>query len=143
MVFLPVAALAVLVTVYLGGPDHALDLLERSRIRLGPPSCCSGAEPPASTAARNTRYSYGRAQARRLQSHLPARRISTASWRSRGVFKDTGKRMRDIPMLIDLDERFRVMDRFEDYHQILSIATPPIEVQRLGDRATTTSHADV
>ena len=36
--------------------------------------------------------------------------------------------MRDIAMLIDLDERFRVMDRFEDYHQILSIATPPIEV---------------
>jgi predicted TIM-barrel fold metal-dependent hydrolase len=44
------------------------------------------------------------------------------------AFKDIGKRMRGIPMLIDLDERFRVMDRFEDYQQILSIATPPIEV---------------
>jgi hypothetical protein len=29
MVLLPVAALAVLVTVYVGGPDRALDLLER------------------------------------------------------------------------------------------------------------------
>ena len=29
MVFLPVAALAVLVTVYLGGPDQALDSMER------------------------------------------------------------------------------------------------------------------
>ena len=43
-------------------------------------------------------------------------------------FKDIGKRMRNIPMLVDLDERFRVMDRFDDYQQILSIATPPIEV---------------
>lgn len=47
-------------------------------------------------------------------------------------FKDIGKRMRGIPMLIDLDERFRVMDRFEDYQQILSIATPPIEVYSSG-----------
>ena len=44
------------------------------------------------------------------------------------TFKDIGKRMRNIPMLVDLDERFRVMDRFEEYQQILSIATPPIEV---------------
>ena len=44
------------------------------------------------------------------------------------TFKDIGKRMRNIPMLVDLDERFRVMDRFEEYQQVLSIATPPIEV---------------
>jgi predicted TIM-barrel fold metal-dependent hydrolase len=42
-------------------------------------------------------------------------------------FKDIGKRMRGIPMLADLDVRFRVMDQFEDYHQILSLPTPPIE----------------
>jgi predicted TIM-barrel fold metal-dependent hydrolase len=30
-------------------------------------------------------------------------------------------------MLADLDVRFRVMDSFEDYEQILSIATPPVE----------------
>ena len=29
MVFLPVAALAVVVTVYIGGPERAVDLLER------------------------------------------------------------------------------------------------------------------
>ena len=29
MVFLPVVALAVVVTVYVGGPDRAVDLLER------------------------------------------------------------------------------------------------------------------
>lgn len=42
-------------------------------------------------------------------------------------FKDIGKRMRGIPMLVDLDVRFRVMDAFEGYQQVLSIATPPIE----------------
>jgi uncharacterized protein len=42
-------------------------------------------------------------------------------------YKDVGKRMRNVPMLIDLETRFRVMDRFEGYQQILSIATPPIE----------------
>ncbi len=43
-------------------------------------------------------------------------------------YKDIGKRMRNIPMLADLDVRFRVMDRFDDYHQVLSLPTPPIEV---------------
>jgi aminocarboxymuconate-semialdehyde decarboxylase len=43
-------------------------------------------------------------------------------------YKDAGKRVRGVPMLVDLDERFRVMDRFDGYQQVLSIATPPIEV---------------
>jgi predicted TIM-barrel fold metal-dependent hydrolase len=41
--------------------------------------------------------------------------------------KDMGKRVRAIPMLTNLDERFRVMDRFGTYQQILSLASPPIE----------------
>jgi len=41
--------------------------------------------------------------------------------------QDIGKRVRGVPMLHDLDERFRVMDRFEDYQQILSLASPPLE----------------
>jgi aminocarboxymuconate-semialdehyde decarboxylase len=43
-------------------------------------------------------------------------------------FKDVGKRSRGVPMLVDLDERFRVMDRFEGYEQVLSLPTPPLEV---------------
>jgi predicted TIM-barrel fold metal-dependent hydrolase len=50
-------------------------------------------------------------------------------------FKDIGKRMRNVPMLVDLDERFRVMDRFDDYQQVLSIATPPIEAMATGQDA--------
>jgi predicted TIM-barrel fold metal-dependent hydrolase len=43
-------------------------------------------------------------------------------------YKDIGKRMRGIPMLVDLDVRFRVMDEFDTYEQILSLPTPPIDV---------------
>ena len=42
--------------------------------------------------------------------------------------KDMGKRVRGIPVLYDLDERFRVMDRFDDYAQVLSLCSPPLEV---------------
>src|SRR6185503_1300561 len=44
-----------------------------------------------------------------------------------GDYKDIGKRMREVPMLYDLDERLRVMDRFPDYVQVLSAGMPPIE----------------
>lgn len=46
-----------------------------------------------------------------------------------GDHKDIGKRVRGVPMLADLDERFRVMDQFgEDYRQVLSLASPALEV---------------
>ena len=43
------------------------------------------------------------------------------------------KRMREIPVMVDLDLRFRMMDRFDDYAQVISLAAPPIEA--LGDPA--------
>ncbi|PHS37017.1 MAG: amidohydrolase [Robiginitomaculum sp.] len=43
--------------------------------------------------------------------------------------KDMGRRVKSVPMITDLDERFRVMDLFgEDYRQILSLSSPPPEV---------------
>ena len=42
-----------------------------------------------------------------------------------GQVKDMGKRTRGIPMLRDLDARFRVMDEFgEGYSQVLTIPGP-------------------
>jgi predicted TIM-barrel fold metal-dependent hydrolase len=38
------------------------------------------------------------------------------------------KRMSGIPALVDLEERFRIMDRHEGYRQVLTLANPPIEV---------------
>jgi len=46
------------------------------------------------------------------------------------------KRVRNIPSIVDLDERFRMMDLFEDYVQVICIPNPPIEV--LGPPAVTT-----
>jgi aminocarboxymuconate-semialdehyde decarboxylase len=37
------------------------------------------------------------------------------------------KRTRAIPVLVDLDLRLRIMDRYEGYVQILTLASPPIE----------------
>lgn len=42
--------------------------------------------------------------------------------------KDMGKRVREIPVLYDLEKRFRVMDEFDDYAQIICLAAPPLEV---------------
>ena len=41
---------------------------------------------------------------------------------------DLGKRVREIPVLVDLDERFRVMDQFDDYAQVICLPGPPLEV---------------
>lgn len=38
------------------------------------------------------------------------------------------KRVRNIPSIVDLDERFRIMDLFENYVQVICIPNPPIEV---------------
>ncbi len=37
------------------------------------------------------------------------------------------KRTRAVPCLYDLDVRFRIMDRFEGYVQVLTLSSPPIE----------------
>lgn len=41
--------------------------------------------------------------------------------------KDMNKRVRNLFALYDLDDRFRIMDRFEDYVQVLTLSAPPIE----------------
>ena len=44
---------------------------------------------------------------------------------TRGAYMQ--KRVREIPVLLDLEQRFRVMDEFGDYSQVFSLATPAIE----------------
>jgi uncharacterized protein len=44
-----------------------------------------------------------------------------------------GRRLRSIRKLFDLDERFREMDQFGDYRQIISLPNPPIEDIAGGD----------
>jgi predicted TIM-barrel fold metal-dependent hydrolase len=42
--------------------------------------------------------------------------------------KDMHKRVRAIPSIVDLDERFRIMDMFGDYAQVICLGAPPLEV---------------
>lgn len=45
-----------------------------------------------------------------------------------GEMTNITMRSEQVPMMTNLDERFRVMDMFEDYSQILSLASPPLEI---------------
>jgi aminocarboxymuconate-semialdehyde decarboxylase len=44
-----------------------------------------------------------------------------------GGTRDIGKRMQGIPAIYDLDTRFRLVDGFLDYTQVLSLGMPPLE----------------
>ncbi len=50
-----------------------------------------------------------------------------------GDLKDMGMRVRKIPSIHDLDERFRVIDMFPDYVQVLSLPQPPLETLAKGN----------
>ena len=42
--------------------------------------------------------------------------------------KDMHKRVRANPSIVDLDARFRIMDKFGDYAQVICLGAPPLEV---------------
>ena len=42
--------------------------------------------------------------------------------------QDMPRRVRGVPPLVDLETRFRIMDAFGDYCQVLSLASPPLEI---------------
>jgi predicted TIM-barrel fold metal-dependent hydrolase len=50
--------------------------------------------------------------------------------------ENIGKRLRGVTKLFDLDARFREMDEFGDYRQIISLPNPPIEEIAEGATAT-------
>jgi predicted TIM-barrel fold metal-dependent hydrolase len=41
---------------------------------------------------------------------------------------DINRRIREVPSLVDLDARFRIMDRFADYAQVICLGSPAIEI---------------
>ena len=51
------------------------------------------------------------------------------------------KRVSEIPAIVDLDVRFRIMDRFADYVQVVSLPAPPIE--SLGEPQKTPELAEI
>jgi len=41
--------------------------------------------------------------------------------------KDIGKRVRNVPVIVDLDLRFKIMDQFDEYVQVICLPNPPLE----------------
>lgn len=60
-------------------------------------------------------------------THFVPPRFLAAMDRIGGAKIDIGKRIRGVPSIWDLDERLRVVEKFDDYGQILSYSQPPIE----------------
>ena len=67
--------------------------------------------------------------------HIYPKRFSDRLFSLSGPGLEMRNRFREIPVLTDLDLRFRIMDRFGDYVQVLTLASPPIEA--LGSPQTT------
>jgi predicted TIM-barrel fold metal-dependent hydrolase len=60
-------------------------------------------------------------------NHFFPKRLWDRMLASEGTARDIGKRMRNVPAIYDLDERFRVIDMFKDYRQVISLGMPPLE----------------
>ena len=59
---------------------------------------------------------------------------------SAGGTTDLGTRMKGIPTIFDLDARFRMMDQFGDYQQILSLGLPSLEGMVGADKTPEYAH---
>ena len=68
-------------------------------------------------------------------NHLFPRRFFDQYIDCPGAPKDIGKRVRAMPTVVDLDARFRVMDEFGEYVQLISLPSPPIEKLAAPDKS--------
>jgi predicted TIM-barrel fold metal-dependent hydrolase len=67
-------------------------------------------------------------------NHIWPQRFYQELAKQTGPMTDITRRSEAVPMMIDLDERFRVMDRYDEYQQILSLASPAMDL--VGDGPT-------
>lgn len=72
-------------------------------------------------------------------NHFFPKRLWEKMLTAPGTASNIGSRMRGIPAIYDLDVRFEIMDRFDDYSQVISLGMPPLET--LGTQAETTEFA--
>lgn len=62
-----------------------------------------------------------------IYTHIYPDRFFQAMSKVAPQLENLGKRLRSVRKLFDLDERFREMDEYGDYRQIISLPNPPIE----------------
>src|SRR6516225_7875439 len=68
-------------------------------------------------------------------NHLFPRRFFDECINTPSGPKDIGKRVREAATIVDLDARFRVMDEFGEYCQVISLPMPSIESLAPPDKA--------
>ena len=49
--------------------------------------------------------------------------------------RDIGKRVSNIPTIVDVDARLRLLDQFGDYVQVISLPLPPLEIIAAPDKS--------
>jgi uncharacterized protein len=76
-----------------------------------------------------------------IYCHIYPDRFFQEMTRASPKLENIGKRLRGVTKLFDLDARFREMDEFGDYRQIISLPNPPIE--DIADGATAQTLARV
>ena len=67
-------------------------------------------------------------------THIWPKAFHEALLKTTGQMKDMHRRSEAVPMMTDLEVRFKVMDRFDEYQQILSLASPPPDAAGMRDR---------
>ena len=68
-------------------------------------------------------------------NHIWPRPFYEALQKVTGPMTDITRRSEAQPMMIDLDERFRIMDLYDDYRQVLSLGSPPLDLVASGQDA--------
>src|SRR6202008_2515863 len=62
-----------------------------------------------------------------IYTHIYPERFFAEMTKVSPQLENLGKRLRTVTKLFDLDERFREMDAFGDYRQVISLPNPQIE----------------
>ena len=68
-----------------------------------------------------------------IYCHIMPEKFSEEMSRIAPRLGNIAARLRGVKKLFDLDERFREMDQFGDYREIVSLPNPPIEDLAAGD----------
>ena len=68
-----------------------------------------------------------------IYCHIMPEKFSGEMSRIAPSLGNIAARLRGVKKLFDLDERFREMDQFGDYREIVSLPNPPIEDLAAGD----------
>jgi predicted TIM-barrel fold metal-dependent hydrolase len=74
-------------------------------------------------------------------NHLYPRRFFQQFIADGAAGKDMGKPVSNIPTIVDLDARFRAMDEFGEFRQVLTLPSPPLEALAGPDRTPAMARA--